>query len=397
MNEWKKVKLENCIEEINDRTTENNQYEVLTSSRSGIYSQEEYFDKQVASKDNTGYKIIKKGQFTYRSMSDNGSFTINRLENKDIGIVSPAYPVFEATNINPEYLKYFFQSEEFRKAIFNLSQGSTRIALKYRDLANIEILLPPKEEQIKIVEILKNMDDILSVLDLSIENIIVEKMNIIDNTLANSKYIEKTFNQLIEEKVIEDIIDGNHGELHPKVSDYVDDGIPFVMANNIHDGLLHIQNCNFLKKEQADKLKKGFSKAGDILLTHKGTIGNVGYVPEKMQYDYVMLTPQVTYYRVNKSNEILTGEFLYYYLQSSKFQKKLKLLSMQSTRAYIGITEQKKLKIRIPKIEVQEQVCNALTKIDDKIKLIRCKKQNYEQLKIGLIQQLLTGKIKVKI
>ena len=151
MNEWKKVKLGNCIEEINDRSTKNNQYEVLTSSKSGIYSQEEYFDKQVASKDNTGYKIIKKGQFTYRSMSDNGTFTINKLENKEIGIVSPAYPVFEASDINAEYLKYFFQSEEFRKAIYNLAQGSTRIALKYKDLSNIEILLPPIKEQEKII------------------------------------------------------------------------------------------------------------------------------------------------------------------------------------------------------------------------------------------------------
>ena len=130
MEEWKKVRLGDCIREINDRTTNNNQYEVLTSSKNGIFSQEEYFDKQVASKNNVGYKIIKKGQFTYRSMSDNGSFTINRLNNKEIGIVSPAYPVFEAKKIKSDYLQYYFKSELFRKAIHNLYQGSTRTALK---------------------------------------------------------------------------------------------------------------------------------------------------------------------------------------------------------------------------------------------------------------------------
>ena len=397
MNEWKKVKLGDCIKEVNERTSQNNQYEVLTSSKSGIYSQEEYFDKQVASKDNTGYKIIKRGQFTYRSMSDNGTFTINRLENKDIGIVSPAYPVFEATNINAEYLKYFFQSEEFRKAIYNLSQGSTRTALKYKDLSNIDILLPPIEEQAKMLKIFSNLDKILSILDLYIENINLEKMGIIDKILINGEYIEKTFNQLIDEKVIEDIMDGNHGELHPKTSDYIDDGIPFIMANNIHDGRLDISNCNFLKKKQTDKLRKGFSKAGDILLTHKGTIGNVGYVPEKIKYDYIMLTPQVTYYRVNKCNKMLTKEFLYYYLQSSNLQKILKLLSMQSTRAYIGITEQKKLKIKIPRFEVQKQVSKVLIEMDRKISIMKDKKKNYEKLKKGLMQKLLTGKVRVKI
>ena len=144
-----KCKLSDCVKEINNRTTENNQYEVLTSSKNGIFSQEEYFDKQVASKDNTGYKIIEKGQFTYRSMSDSGTFTINRLEDKDIGIVSPAYPVFEATNIDAEFLKYYFKSELFNKAIINLSQGSTRTALKFKDLIDIEIFLPEIEEQKK--------------------------------------------------------------------------------------------------------------------------------------------------------------------------------------------------------------------------------------------------------
>ena len=160
-----KCKLSDCVKEINNRTTENNQYEVLTSSKNGIFSQEEYFDKQVASKDNTGYKIIKKGQFTYRSMSDSGTFTINRLEDKDIGIVSPAYPVFEATNINAEFLKYYFKSELFNKAIINLSQGSTRTALKFKDLIDIEIYLPEIEEQKKIVKILKNNDQIIEKYD----------------------------------------------------------------------------------------------------------------------------------------------------------------------------------------------------------------------------------------
>ena len=161
----RKCKLSECVKEINDRTIENNQYEVLTSSKNGIFSQEEYFDKQVASKDNTGYKIIKNGQFTYRSMSDSGTFTINRLEDKNIGIVSPAYPVFEATNVDAEFLKYYFKSELFNKAIINLSQGSTRTALKYKDLIDIEIYLPEIEEQKRIVKILKNSDQIIEKYD----------------------------------------------------------------------------------------------------------------------------------------------------------------------------------------------------------------------------------------
>lgn len=397
MGEWKKVKLGDCLKEVVEKTTENNQYEVLTSSKDGIFSQEEYFDKQVASKNNVGYKIIKKGQFTYRSMSDSGRFTINKLDNKDIGIVSPAYPVFEAEKVNPDYLKYFFDSEMFRRAIHNLSQGSTRTALKFKDLIEIEMLIPPIEEQEKILKILNNVDNTIEYLEQLIENIEIEKKGIIDKQLNTKDYFKKTFNQLIEENVIEDIMDGNHGELHPKTTDYVSNGIPFIMANNVHDGELDLTNCSFLKKDQADKLRKGFAKEGDVLLTHKGTIGNVAFVPDSIDTEYIMLTPQVTYYRIKKNNDILTKEYLYYFLQSSEFQNKLKLLSMQSTRAYIGITEQKKLKIKIPSLTIQTKICNILQSMDKKNKLLKSKKKNYIKLKKALMQQLLTGNIKVKI
>ncbi|MCB7071422.1 restriction endonuclease subunit S [Caldibacillus sp. 210928-DFI.2.22] len=98
--EWTKIKLGNVIEESKERTTVNNQYPVLTSSRQGIFLQDEYFSKQVASLDNTGYKIVRKGEFTYRSMSDDGYFVFNRLDNYEVGIVSPAYVVFRTKEIN---------------------------------------------------------------------------------------------------------------------------------------------------------------------------------------------------------------------------------------------------------------------------------------------------------
>ena len=143
-------KLGDLLREICVKTTKNNEYPVLTSSKSGIFLQEDYFTKTVASKDNTGYKIIKRGQFTYRSMSDSGDFFINCLTACDIGIVSPAYPVFEIVDenvLNREFLIHFFRSTSFNKKISNLSKGSTRLSLKYKDLKNIEIDVPPMERQ----------------------------------------------------------------------------------------------------------------------------------------------------------------------------------------------------------------------------------------------------------
>ena len=55
-----KVRLETFLQEVTEKTVENNQHPVLTSSKSGLYLQSDYFNKHVASKDNIGYKIIKK-------------------------------------------------------------------------------------------------------------------------------------------------------------------------------------------------------------------------------------------------------------------------------------------------------------------------------------------------
>ncbi len=283
MQEWKVIKLKDCIEEITEKTTKNNQYKILTSSQNGIYLQEEYFNKQVASKDNIGYKIIKKGEFTYRSMSDTGRFTINRLENIDIGIISPAYPVFKAKHIEPEYLKYFFQSELFRKSINNLSQGSTRVALKIDELKEIKLAIPIQKEQRKILSILSNVDSIIEKVNEDIKNIQKEKQIIMKNIFNYGIYHEKLrstnigqipeswevkkFQDLIDSKDILDIMDGNHGELHPTTKDYVPNGIPFIMANNIVDGKLNLENCKFISKERAEMLRKGFSKENDVLIT----------------------------------------------------------------------------------------------------------------------------------
>lgn len=133
------VKLSKILKEVVEKTIINNQYTVLTSSRNGLVDQNKYFNKQVASKDNVGYKIIKRGQYTYRSMSDTGCFYINRLKDLEIGIVSPAYPVFELISnlVNPEYLDLYFSSNLFQHQINNFSQGSTRLALKFNKLITI--------------------------------------------------------------------------------------------------------------------------------------------------------------------------------------------------------------------------------------------------------------------
>ena len=182
-------------------------------------------------------------------------------------------------------------------------------------------------------------------------------------------------------------IDGNHGEKHPKSSDYVESGIPFLMAKDIKNNKVDIKNCTFISKETAGALDKGFAKNGDILLTHKATIGEVGIL-EGLNTEYAMLTPQITYYRILDLSR-LDRNFFSSVLRSSVFQKNIHKIAKQSTRPYVGITEQRKLTMYFPiKIEEQQKIGSFFKHLDDTIALHQRKLDLLKEQKKGYLQKM---------
>jgi type I restriction enzyme S subunit len=175
-----------------------------------------------------------------------------------------------------------------------------------------------------------------------------------------------TVRQLVAENILEKPLDGNHGEIHPKGEDFVAEGVPFIMATDVNKGHVDYESCNFITAKQADGLRKGFARNGDVLVTHKATIGRTAIVNYD-KHPYVMLTPQVTYYRV-KNKRRLDNRYLRHYFDSELFQKTLHLWADSgSTRAYLGITEQQKLPIIAPPIEKQRKIAAILSAYDELI------------------------------
>ena len=175
-----------------------------------------------------------------------------------------------------------------------------------------------------------------------------------------------TVEELIAEGILERPMDGNHGEQHPKVADYVSEGIPFIMANDLVDGKIDYGSCSFIAKKQADGLRKGFAKPGDVLVTHKATIGRTALVGDEAE-PYIMLTPQVTYYRI-KNRKVLDNRYLRHYFGNQFFQKTLAIWAgAGATRAYLGITDQRKLPIIVPPYLKQRKIAAILTTYEDLI------------------------------
>lgn len=155
-------------------------------------------------------------------------------------------------------------------------------------------------------------------------------------------------------------MDGNHGEIHPKVSDYVTSGVPFIMANNLNDGYVDYENCAFITEQQANTLRKGFAKPKDVLITHKATLGRTAIVSN--EYKTTILTPQVTYYR---ALNYISPEFLRYFFETSEFQKNFEAWAgAGSTRAYIGITKQLELPMLLPGEDSMRTITESISKIE---------------------------------
>lgn len=179
-----------------------------------------------------------------------------------------------------------------------------------------------------------------------------------------SDWKQYTVQELVELGWLDEPLDGNHGSIHPKSSDYVPIGVPFIMATDLRSGTVDYNSCAFITEKQAAGLRKGISHPGDVLLTHKATIGRTAIVPDT--YKTVILTPQVTYYRVKEN---IDNRYLKYYFDTPVFQATLSnWAGSGSTRAYLGITAQKKLPVVLPEYAVQKRVASMLEVLDDKIR-----------------------------
>lgn len=171
--EWRNITLGECLQEVNLRTTENNQYEVLSVTREGIVRQKEQFNFQRASDNNIGYKVIKKHQVAF-SVLNLWMGSVDILQSPEIGMISPAYKVFDCISniIIPDFAKYFLRSAEM-VWLYNVnSEIGASIIRKNLDLDGLlqsNVTIPKIPEQRAIAEVLSKADDELDLLQKELE------------------------------------------------------------------------------------------------------------------------------------------------------------------------------------------------------------------------------------
>lgn len=344
-----RVTLETFLEEVNERTTENDQYPVLTSSKSGLFLQSNYFNKQVASKDNTGYKIIRRGEFTYRAMSDTGEFFPNMLDCADIGIVSPAYPVFKITNqdiISPQYLKYFFKSKVFQYSIAAFVQGSTRTSVKFSKMKAITIELPPMVDQITAITVLENSNMIIQMRKQELQeldNLIIARFVEMFGTLEKPT---QDFRKEFLNDLCTKITDGKHGGCTAQEGT----GRYFVGAREIYDDNVHYDTAPEINVSEFEKdYKRCNVEIGDLLIVNTGaTIGKSAIANDERTI-HTLLQKSVALLKVKRG--LINPVFLQwcyrvntnmYLVESASAQPNLLLSKIKATEIYVPDMEMQK-------------------------------------------------------
>ena len=180
--------------------------------------------------------------------------------------------------------------------------------------------------------------------------------------------------ELIWNQIIIDLKDGNHGTNHPVKGDWSDEGMPFITAAQVsNDYVVDYEGAHKLSGEPLDKLNVGFALPGDVVYTHKGSVGRTAILDREC-----VLSPQTTYYRLD--DNILNNRYLMYFLKSNYFTDQVDKVKKQTTRDFVAITKQYLFFIAVPPLAEQLAIAG---KIDELMGLC-------EQIKAGLIKAKLT-------
>jgi type I restriction enzyme, S subunit len=173
-------------------------------------------------------------------------------------------------------------------------------------------------------------------------------------------------------------------EYRPRPDEFVDDGVAFIRAADIEGGRVLFDVASKINERARARITKGIGAPGDILISHKGTVGKVAFVPRDAPP--FVCSPQTTFWRTLKA-ETLDRQYLYAFLRSPEFHAKLANRAGETDMApYVSLTSQRGLPVALPPIGVQRSIAGLLSALDDKIELNRRMAETLEAMARALFR-----------
>ncbi len=164
--------------------------------------------------------------------------------------------------------------------------------------------------------------------------------------------------------------DGNHGENRPRQNEFAKEGIAFLRPPDLKDGRVDFESCGRITDAGFRRVRKGIGQRGDIILTHRATVGRLAITGDDAPSVFVT-NPGTTIWR-STAPDILDQQYLYCFMRSDAFMQQLmSQVGNTSTFDYVSLTQQRGLHVAFPPLNEQKQIANILRSLDDKIDLNR--------------------------
>lgn len=308
------------------------------------------------------YKVVKKRQFTYiPDTSRRGDkIGIALLEDHEEGLVSNVYTVFEVIDENqlmPEYLMLWFKRPEFDRYARFKSHGSVREVMDWDEMCKVELPVPPIEKQRSIVKAYQTITNRISLKQKINENLIeLCKTNFMNVFATCSEYHDEQSEWFSDPlgASLSRVAMGPFGS-NIKTECFVSEGVPVLNGDNISGYLLSEKSFRYVNDEKAVQLKNSVVFPGDIVLTHRGTLGQVALIPEKSRFDkYIMSQSQ---FMLSCNHNRVLPEYILFYFHTEAGKRRL--LANDNTTGVPSIAKPtsyiKSLRIPIPPIELQKR------------------------------------------
>lgn len=294
---------------------------------------------------------------------------------------------------NIDFMVYYLESKDYSRYI----AGSAQPKITQAQCRKFLLPSPDLKEQEKIASILSTVDEQIDNVDALIEKNKELKKGLMQTLLTkgigHTKFKKTEIGEIPEEWEVVTLgnISRNKGEygIGASASEFIEGKARYLRITDIGD------ECNLLfndiKGLNDNEYEKYLLSIGDVVFARTGNTTGKSYVYEENHGELVYAGFLIKF---SINLDICKSNFIKYVIQTKRYWDWVAVMSTRSGQPGINSNEYSGFLVQLPPIEEQEKIASILSKVDKKIEEYKNKKQKLENLKKGLMQQLLTGKIR---
>lgn len=188
------------------------------------------------------------------------------------------------------------------------------------------------------------------------------------------------------EEIGVEIVDGDRGKNYPSKEDFSKNGYcPFLNNKDIYNGFVFLDNPDCISEERHKLLKKGTINDGDIIITTRGSVGNIGFFRSTKKYNFARINSGMLI--IKNKPSIINNHYLFFALNSPTVKKQLDKYKSGTTQKQLTLDDIKRLKIYFPDKNEQDYIVSILSCLDEKILTNNQINKNLQELSQTLYKQ----------